>query len=837
MNTRYKKQKGVALLFAVGLLSLLMVMGLAFVTNSVLIRKSAFNNRSRSQAKMLAQSAVSRAMLSIMMYQYSTSNPPAGLANKPWPTDFTGVFSYDKNDNKVYADQIRVSAQEAQLDGTTVKRSYSVLDYPHNSLGYEGHKSPARWVFMYDGDSSVTNRRIIGRVAYQVLPPPGGGRKMINMRYALTGSRSGTVGPDSYHPFKQRWGRGVEDLNFDATSVFNYGGQKWSDVIPATGLLPAFYDELYNAFGTTFFPTARPDVDNYKAWIENWLTEGRVCAYPEVYAYMTNRNRPGVLHRFNISSQGNEKWDARFSSSANSENRVKQIANSGKEFRTTHKKEPNNNGLQFFRRIGSDADKTASGFGSLENLRKQIIANFNDYCDEDHIPTSDVDAETWNSDLLWNIPDGITDVNPQLKQEPKFTGNESTPYIYELGFGGEFTALSLSDDRKSLTIGMRLTPAVRLVNIYPELNPLFTEYTQYVGLRQVGLEVTAKKTSAKIAYTYLDASSNQVNGTIDVEFNTNLSTPAFSPGSSTASWEYDILPSDSSLHKKTIVGDSGSGRVSISIDKNDFAGNYVQKAASTSFTLSEKANITFADDKTLLALSDFTSHDTGSPYDQVLKALKDRDGSISYSDLEITGISDVSLQEVSVKFYIYPGRLTLMGNYTQNNADGTTSAKMVGLDMMKSLHPTGIDKAKTWNMTGTLTKDGGTFPKFMLGGLEGRDPRANLQWAMWNRRERFSALASGAAFDWNTVMNTGGNSESPYNSSTSRDKETATEPAWKGNNTDQHISTAFIRNAPMRSPWELGLIHRAVPWQTINLKKACSPDNPANPITLQDKSI
>ncbi|MFA6658128.1 MAG: hypothetical protein WCS25_00370, partial [Victivallaceae bacterium] len=38
-------------------------------------------------------------------------------------------------------------------------------------------------------------------------------------------------------------------------------------------------------------------------------------------------------------------------------------------------------------------------------------------------------------------------------------------------------------------------------------------------------------------------------------------------------------------------------------------------------------------------------------------------------------------------------------------------------------------------------------------------------------------------------------------------------------NIGQHLSTAYIRNAPMISPWELGLIHRGAKWQTINLKK------------------
>ena len=46
-----------------------------------------------------------------------------------------------------------------------------------------------------------------------------------------------------------------------------------------------------------------------------------------------------------------------------------------------------------------------------------------------------------------------------------------------------------------------------------------------------------------------------------------------------------------------------------------------------------------------------------------------------------------------------------------------------------------------------------------------------------------------------------------------KDLETATDPAGGT------ISTAFIRHAPVESLWELGAIHRAAPWQTINLKK------------------
>lgn len=53
----FRGQRGIALLFALGMLSLLLILGLAFVTNALVAQKVAQNNSSRSQAKMLAQSA------------------------------------------------------------------------------------------------------------------------------------------------------------------------------------------------------------------------------------------------------------------------------------------------------------------------------------------------------------------------------------------------------------------------------------------------------------------------------------------------------------------------------------------------------------------------------------------------------------------------------------------------------------------------------------------------------------------------------------------------------------------------------------------------------------
>jgi hypothetical protein len=63
------------------------------------------------------------------------------------------------------------------------------------------------------------------------------------------------------------------------------------------------------------------------------------------------------------------------------------------------------------------------------------------------------------------------------------------------------------------------------------------------------------------------------------------------------------------------------------------------------------------------------------------------------------------------------------------------------------------------------------------------------------------------------------------------DKDWEYKVTFENSNT-RSFSTAYIRNAPMQSLWELGAIHRGAPFQTINLKKFKDPnesDDPAAP--------
>ena len=59
-------ERGVALIFALGLLTLLSVLGVAFVTNSLTAQKVAANIGARDEARLLLDSAVNRLMISLM---------------------------------------------------------------------------------------------------------------------------------------------------------------------------------------------------------------------------------------------------------------------------------------------------------------------------------------------------------------------------------------------------------------------------------------------------------------------------------------------------------------------------------------------------------------------------------------------------------------------------------------------------------------------------------------------------------------------------------------------------------------------------------------------------
>ncbi len=81
------------------------------------------------------------------------------------------------------------------------------------------------------------------------------------------------------------------------------------------------------------------------------------------------------------------------------------------------------------------------------------------------------------------------------------------------------------------------------------------------------------------------------------------------------------------------------------------------------------------------------------------------------------------------------------------------------------------------------------------------DPRQNLKIDDWKDNWTSGGSGIGSLGSVNTA----------FSPSASGDQESATEP-W-------NVSTMYVANAPMKSLWELGAIHRGAKWETINLKE------------------
>ena len=224
---RYMKnnsESGVALIFAIGLLALLLLVGLAFVGNSINYRKVAENNSSRSQARMLALSAASRAASSLQIYSHQFIKNDS--SHEP-PKSFDHIFSFARYD----ADGA-VSSGGAYEYNDGLVGDYSLMLLPTGSSVLSSQRAlafnnqflnnwPGRWVFFTNGLTG-DDRRIIGRAAWQVVGSPAEILAPVFMRGAVTVDPyySGS-GSEIFYPTVRMMADSVAVASVGATSTVN----------------------------------------------------------------------------------------------------------------------------------------------------------------------------------------------------------------------------------------------------------------------------------------------------------------------------------------------------------------------------------------------------------------------------------------------------------------------------------------------------------------------------------------------------------------------------------------------------------------------------------------
>ncbi len=447
-----RSERGVALLISLGFLSLLLVAALAFAANAIAARKSASYGRTRSQADMLARSAVNNIMASI--------KKSASAQN---------LVSDDKDskDTDTYTDSLEKLLLETSVAGA---------DYNEDDLP-EACADP-RWRYVRDTTAAGDDKPIIGRVAYFPLPAS-------NLNLSVVARGSGGLVNQPERNWKKRFGADIRELfpgsDGDYTGYFQELAEKFSE-------------ERYGSTDAGNFDAPTTEIVDYQSWDEvfdrldinkdkkKWLQNNFVTSRytePEVFAYdpdFDNHNRDKGANAYELSPQ--TKYYHRFdltnprlkcdqqdaAGNIIPKLTVADLFGNPDEFSPrTDSGEKSGTALPFLKMISHADDnppaRRDNNFGDKkwERLRGQIAANFLDYCDVDHIPTwgvyennafdtSERNAEGWMSKL------------------PHFTGNERTPYINEVVL--EIINTTTINENDVPVMQIKCRPHVELINIY-----------------------------------------------------------------------------------------------------------------------------------------------------------------------------------------------------------------------------------------------------------------------------------------------------------------------------------------------------------------------------------
>lgn len=799
-------ESGVALLFALGILSLLLILGLAFASNALLSQKVAANNSNRSQAKLLAQSAISRIATAIMYYQYEASK--SGII----PLNYSDIYSYGKDKNgTIFADGL-FSTDDSLL----MPPSSATIDLPDAST----LQNP-KWAFVFDKPESESDRKIIGRIAYQQVSSKGSSK--INLNYVLHGKYNqeshSEITPPNQKPWENRWGKSIDELNLNSsTPLANWMTEETDETSNYTDLTAFF--SAYDSTGQYFYDYTTEGTQGYKnkSFIERWFTPGDTGNEPEYYRYDITSTEYKLYHRFNLGelddcSLGDEEWYDRFRNdtsvtlSKNSDAILDKLAHDGVEFKLTDELTPADTGIPFLKQITNEHEHEQGTFSTLEARRKQIAANLNDYCDSDSKPTSDVDATNWS------VEEGVT--------EPTFTGNERTPYIYELGYRFAIhqgdtskTAGIAAETNGSIKFRLELYPAVKLAQIYKDVPAGFTNFNFKSSVREIALE--GKITGA--TYHYIKYKYDGTDGEVEATASITLPIPDKETLEKTFSGTWTSSSPTNPLHAP-----------------DDMSLSFTPPLSGYPFQAADMID----ENRWYCDLSAEKLLETSGDY---LKAIIQKQEGHTPTEI-VSGPTSITVNKAEItKIAVKRGPLLLTGTYSDTEGGSST----FGVDYVRA--PEKAENTLTFNQSESIPalsfSDAGTDDKksfkFLLGGIRGMDPRQNLNEDDWY----ISARATTGTSQWNAVMDvstgppvTGKANEShgsdapthPFDPGAATDTGKYDQeknvysngPAW-GDDTN-HLSTAYIRNAPMQSLWELGVIHRGAAWQTLNLKAAGAP--------------
>jgi hypothetical protein len=732
------KEKGVALLFTLGFLALLLVLALAFATTSITQKKMAGNNNDTTYAKMLAESALQRVI---------------------------GVLqSYDEGAQYSHCDSTTHSAEPPKNRGgnTGPLDCLYKLGTANAFYWYDSYATPPNinWEYIKQYDSDAKTNKITGRVAYVVIP--GGGldpvklvKSQINengfleVRKGVEVNEINVKSLDNASPSILSTAQAVTNFSYNETNPtfpLTINGRlvpvsppvsqngTWTDFENMFSLMNITDSSKKNTIRDWFVLNTQPEAEAF--WRDNLLPSSTLgnskIDFNLLYPSTINPTVDELFHRFNLvrftdnSIPLNGVYDSGTDANLWDSIILKDIIpNIMKLTDVTVVSWPaiadvyvqpstSYDGrcipwIENWKDAGTFTDPDGAGVGlTAANVRaKQIAANLIDYCDTTSIPTTD-----------W---DRVTPITPALCT---YMGLERTPYINEISVGIKATVTTEVSADKKIHIDIYSSVGGELINMYGDNfgAATLTIAGNVTGI--IGFDSAVVDTSGA-DLTVVNASGNPLFGTRAFSGTTGsitLSTHPYLYGSSTETKIYSFTSDE--------IGLAQNARVNFTAVK-------VQVTSAT---------LTFGGHVVDVAFPD------------------------AFPDTAVA--SDWSI-------------------------------------------PTNIKtnlNSSSWDKRGWFA-------------YQVDDPRQNHNNADWPQANSKAVSATTVDYE-GTSLGSPGLVSNSYNgvnltmvtiSTAGKDTETVTDPAYI--NATQNISTAYIRNDIMQSPWELGAIHRGAKWETINLIK------------------
>ncbi|HJO92044.1 MAG TPA: hypothetical protein QF753_01480 [Victivallales bacterium] len=413
-------EKGIATIFVLGIVALLMVLGVSFVDISIIEKKASINYNNSITSQIAGESALNRAVELMKIY-----------SDKP-SADYSEIMSYH--------DLKSGETLEEYTDGLD-KLSTTINGITYYE--YDSDYDPVTWVYL-NNDDGVINTRI----AYVVIPNQGkidpsvavdSGSNAANWDKIPPSDGNNGIGANGRPDSKNREitmidnegnyvigrpGRNINEL-FIRTLEFDnrpkrkhkwkWGGKYWwwnkwnrkpwfkesyadrlSSVLSGyggklgVGSRWATYSHIYETLGIT-----KSETKNYFKEVF-YINQPKTPEAFWIDKSNDNLKTPAELyHRFNLTR---EDWDSFNNSVDNSP-----LLNESVQFSETDTEKINNAGLEWLKNWHSEGS-----FSDTERCQKQIAANLIDYSDTNSQATTD------------------------NENNPTYVGNEKCPYINEI---------------------------------------------------------------------------------------------------------------------------------------------------------------------------------------------------------------------------------------------------------------------------------------------------------------------------------------------------------------------------------------------------------------------